>query len=805
MSDVKYALRQLIRRRWFTLVVMLTLGLCIGANTAIYSVVDAVLLRPVPYPNPSDLGLIETVWTQSGQHGIEDSQTGAMFESIRSGVQGVQVAAYGGTNGINFSTQGHAEYVEQQRVSSGFFKVLGIAPAFGREFTQAEDRTGGPEATILGYSFWQRVFHGDPDILGRSISLGGQPYTVVGIMPRNFRTETPVDLWTPLRPSSSGEGQGANYGVIARLRPGVSWSEANAQLTALSNALRPSNVKPGYTFTERLVPFQSGATLHVRTELLLTFVAVLLVLIIGCVNIAGLFFARFAERRHELATRLALGASRYAVARELLIEGLLLASAGGITGIGIGYCFLNRLRSFGARQFEFWHPIVLDGRVLGAMLILSLLTSVMFALLPAIDASRLDIRSILVEGGRSVVGSLRRNVRTALVTAEVGLTIVLLVSAGLIIRTLSYVDSLKPGFDAYHLLTAQTSLADVRYATRDSVNRLFTEGLQRLRQIPGVKAAGVALTLPFERPLNFSFRIPDSADSEQHLAEMVYVTPGYLQTLRIPVIAGRDITDSDTATSLPVVVVSKSFARRYFPGTDAIGKDLRIDDVNREIVGIVGDVQQHSGLGNYGPLSINPTIYIPVSQTSDKFLQLVHTWFAPSWVVRTQASSADIAPRIQQAIAAVDPQLPVANFRSISDLQRQVTQDQRFHAMLFSIMGGLAVLLACLGLYGLISQSVTQRTREMGIRIALGASTTKIMMAAMKPALTCILAGILLGIALCAMSSQLIKHLIWGVTPFDPLTLIVAIAALGVISLAASAMPAFRVLRIDPAATLREE
>jgi predicted permease len=802
-NDVRFALRQLRKSPAFTLVVLATLGLSIGANTAIYSVLDAVLLRPAPYPELDRLALVHTHWRQNGKEGEETSLNGAMFEGVRDGSSALDVAAYGEESGVNFAAQGHLEFVRQQRVSAGFFRVLGVPPQIGREFSRAEDTAGGPPVAVLSYEFWQRALGGDTSALGRAIALRGEPYTVVGIMPRGFRTSAPVDVWTPLRPSRIGEGAGSNYGVIARVKPGFSWAAAADELKALSPGIAQQAVhQRDFTIEQRIVPFQSGSTAGMRGELLLTWGAVLMVLLIGCVNIAGLLLARAGGRGREIATRMALGGSRAAIVRQLLMESLLLALGGGAVGVGIGAFAIDWLKGLGAKDFELWHPIELDARVLVAMLGIAALTSLFFGLAPALHTTRLDIRSVLMEAGRSVAGGRRRWFSNALVAAEVALSLVLLVGAGLMLRTLSYLDGLNPGFDTRNVINAQASLQDARYQTSAAVNRLYTGSLQRIRQIPGVESAAVALTLPYERPLNDGFRILDGDDAAAHMSEEVYVTPGYFETMRIPVLRGREFRDSDTAASAPVVVVSESFAEKFFHGKEALGHHLSAG----EIVGMVGDVQQHSGLyHDHGPISVDPTLYIAASQTSDGAMQLIHTWFSPKWVIRASGPMGSLAAQIQRAVASVDSQLPIASFQTIDDLQAHITSSQRYRAALFSIFAGLALLLAAVGIYGSISQSVTQRTHELGVRIALGATAPEMIASVMKPGILAAFLGAGAGYLLSLAAVRFLEHLLWGVRPADPLTFVAAAAILLLAAAVASLAPALRILRLDPAQTLRNE
>jgi predicted permease len=802
-KDLRFAFRQLRKTPAFTAVVLATLALCIGINAAIFSLLDAVLLRTLPYPGADRLALLVTAHDKGE---INDSQTGALFEAVRDGASLLEIAAYSGYNGVNFASGGHAEFVQQQRVSTGYFGVLGVRPQYGREFTAAEDAPRGPAVAILSYEFWKRTFQGDPGVVGRAIQLRGEPYTVVGIMPRGFRFTAPTDLWTPLHPARTGEGSGSNYGVVARLKPGATWAAANGQLRAISESVKNT---PGFPreyrdFEEQVIPLQKALTGDSRTQLLLTWGAVLLVLIIGCVNIAGLMVARAGARHLEVATRMAVGASRAGIVRQFLVESVLLALGGCAIGIVLGIKALDWLKALGAERLEMWHPIALDARVVAAMFGIALLTALLFGLAPAVQSSRVDLRSVLVEGGRGIAGGRRHWARNVLVAAEVALSLVLLVSAGLLVRTLEYLNGLNPGFDARNVISAEASLQDARYSTSAAVNLLYRRTLDRIRAIPGVESAAVALTLPYERPLNNGFRTLDGDDKQGHGMEVVYVTPDYFETLRIPLRQGRGISETDGPGSASVVVASEAFVRRYYAHHPAVGGHIRMEGTTHEIIGVVGDVQQHSGLGNFGPISLQPTLYIPVAQQSDKFLQVVHTWFAPKWVIRAPGKPAAIETQVQAAVAAVDPLLPVARFKTVDDLRGSITREQRYRATLFSILAGLALLLAALGLSGLISQSVNERTHELGVRLALGANAGQAILSMVRPGLLLAVAGVAVGYGLSRIAVGMLEHFLWGVRPADPVTFVGTSAALLLVAAAASLAPALRILRIDPAQTLRE-
>lgn len=820
-KDFRFALRQLRSNPGLTVVVLITLGLCIGANTAIFSVLDAVLFRPLPLPQPDRLALVATATSAGANADLNDSQTGTLFETVRDATPGLDVAADAGQSGVNFVFNKRASFVQQQRVSAGYFRVLGVAPR-GREFARAEDVPNGPAVVVLAYDFWRNALHGDPSILGEKILLRGEPYTVIGIMPAGFRGPSraafssaappPVDLWTPLRPTRNGEGSGSNYEVIARLRPGVSWPEAAGQLQALSRALMelPGFPREYKYFEERIIPLQQALTQDSRRTLVLTWAAVLVVLLIGCVNIAGLLMSRAPARAKEIATRLAVGAGRAAIVRQLLIESLALSVAGCALGLIAGSFAVDWLKNLGATRFEVGHPIELDGRVMAVMAGFALATSVVFGLVPAIRISRLDIRSVLVESGRGIAGR-RDRMRGFLVAGEIGLTLVLLVSAGLLVRTLGYFQGLSAGFDPRNLVVGETSLLDARYKTIDAVTGLYSQGLERIRAIPGVQSAAVALTLPYERPLNDGYRQLDGyrgAPPGGRAAEVIYVTPGYFETMAIPVLGGRGLRESDTRENARAIVVSESFARTVFGGAqEALGRHLAVDDrTPREIVGIAGDVQQHSGLnGGLGPLALEPTIYLPVDQTSSEFLYGIHRWFSPKWVVRTNAAPSRIAPKIQAAVAAVDPQLPISHFKTMDEISGLYLEQQRYTAALLSMLAALGLALAAIGLYGLISNAIAQRTHELGIRMALGASMGQIVASTVRPGILLALAGIGAGAVLARAAARLIESLLWGVQPGDPITFAATAAILLLISVAASLIPCLRILRLDPARTLHSE
>jgi putative ABC transport system permease protein len=808
MRDLSYAVRILRRSPVFTLTALLTLTLCIGANTAIYTVVDRVLLRPLPYPQPDRLAQVTTRFERSGND--EAGQTGATWEALRKGVVSLDLAATSGgfgSTGVNLVAGDHPEYVHQQRVSAGFFRVLGVAPARGREFTADEDRPNGPAATMLSHALWMRLFNGDPSAIGRSITLRGEPHTIVGVMPDGFTSGGAVDVWTPVRPCRTCEGGGQNYEIIARLRPGAPWAQAESEVAAAGQAVMDDLYRSENSAHLRIVPLQRGQNESVRQPILILWGAVGVVLLIGCVNIAGLLMARGVARAPEIATRIALGGGRGAIVRQLLTESLVLAAGGALAGAALGYAgsrvFATLLEdAFGVARTD----VGFDARVLAITAGLALCTSVAFGLLPALHASRVNLRETLVASGSpSIAGAARSWPRRGLVVVQVALGVVLLVGAGLLIRTFDHLTRLRAGFDARHVMTATLSLQDARYQTVDQVNRLFERTLAEMRRVAGVENAAVCLTLPYERALNIGGRWVGAKPGADQIGimNMTYVTPGYFDTLRIPIVRGRVFTEADAANAARAIVVNQTFVKRYSPDQDPIGRQIAASGGSRTIVGVVGDIQQKAGWGNFGPLATMPASYIPAAETNDAFLKIVHTWFSPSWFVRTASSREGIVGDMQRAVRSVDPLLPFAKFRTLDEVRGEAIATQRAQALLLGTLAGLALLLAAVGLYGLVANSVAERTRELGIRLALGATSGQAVLAAAIPGLVLAGVGVSIGLVAARLGARTMQHLVWGVTVGDPETFMVSAGAVLIVAAIATLVPALRIVRLNPIRALR--
>ncbi|MDO8678469.1 MAG: ABC transporter permease [Acidobacteriota bacterium] len=621
VDDLKLGFRQLIKSPGFSATAILTLALAIGANMAVFSLVDAVLLKPLPYPQPERLAVVSLVYSRDGVaiDRVAAGLTGVVWQAIRDQVKSIDAAVWSGLSArISLVAENRALTVAPQRVSAGYFRVLGVTPAIGREFAADEDVVGGAAVAVLSDRLWHSAFNGDAAVVGQTILLKGEPHTVVGIMPASFRASADADLWTPVRPSTQGEGSGGNYGVIARLRDGVGWAQASAEIAAAADPLLGRRTSAsGVSVSHGLMPLQAEMTSDVRTPLLLLSAAVGVVLLVGCVNLAGLLLARAGRRTREIATRLALGGDRRTVIRQLLMESLVLSAIGGVAGVVLGQIAVRVLnRSASDLLLTPWGSVGLDARVLGVAVVLTLLTTILFGLVPAIHATRVDVQAALAEGGtRSVAGGARGWPRRLLVMAEVALGVVLLVAAGLLIRTFVHLQTISPGFEPRNLIAASASLEDARYEDHARIARLFDDSLARLRRVPGIESAAVSLGLPYERILNMGAQIvgPGGQPGDFRFTTMTYVSPGYFETLRLPVRRGRSFSDRDTATAPPAIIVNESFARRYFAERDPVGQQVRVAGAVREVIGVADNVQQRGGFNGYGPLDALPAIYVPFS------------------------------------------------------------------------------------------------------------------------------------------------------------------------------------------------
>ena len=701
-----------------------------------------------------------------------------------------------------------ARYAQQQRVGAGFFRVLGVAPLQGREFTPDEDRPGGPAAVVVSYEFWRRSLAADPAALGRSITLRGEPYAVVGIMPEGFHSGVDAELWTPLRAGRDGEGSGENFQVVVRLRDATTWTQATTELERLgAEVLRRKPAPSDVSMTYGAIPLQQGLTSALRQPITMLAAAVAVVLLVATVNMAGLLLSRGARRSREIATRLALGSSRGGVIRQLLTESLILSVLGSLVGLVIAQVALQALAA-DLEQFGIWQPVSVDARAMLAAMTLAVLTTAVIGIVPSLQATRTDVhRGLAATGTRAIAGVASHWPRRVVVAVQIALGVVLLVSAGLLVRSFARLQRLDAGFEGRGVYAATVSLQDARYRTAIQVSQLVDATLTRLAQTPGIASATVSLGLPYERLLNLGFKHLDGAEAANSRGQMTtasYIAGDYFGTLGIPVRAGRRFTASDTAAAPGVAIVNETFAREYFDGASPIGRRIAVAGREREIVGLVGDVQLKPSFGgDRGPLAPMPLTYIPLAQASDGLLRLVHGWFSPSFIVRAPDMTGNIVPVVRHALDVTDPQLPLAKFRAMGDVQAESVAQPRFFMTLMLVLAGATVILVVIGMYGLIASTVAERTREMGIRLALGATAGQAVRALALPGVAVACAGTLAGIALARSATGLVRHQLSGVSAEDPATYLVVAVFLMAIAAAASILPAMRIARVEPASTLR--
>lgn len=803
LRNLRLALRGLARNPLYSMTFVVTLALCIGLGTAVFGVVDAALWRSLPYPEPDHLAHAVLYDPGFGKSPDNTAVDGRTWERIRDEGDPLERAVYSAwVRGVNLSTDQAAAFVQQQRVGTGYFRTLDVVPAIGREFDAVEDLPDGPPVAILSHELWTRTFRGDPGILGQTIRLKGEAHTVVGIMPDGFRSHAEADVWTPLRPSVTGEGSGTNYAVIIRIPEGLGFQEAETRLAAI----RPpggGEDQPNRRFG--LVPLEDVLTSGMRLPMTILLGGVLLMLVVGCANLAGLQIARSLARRPEMATRQALGSGTSALVRQMVSENVLLGLLGGIAGLAMALAGLPRLEGLIQAHFGMWQPVRLDARALGAAVGLTGTATLLFGLAPVLHAAQPGMYRVLVSGSR-VVGGGGHRLRKALLVGQVAMVTALLFAAGLLVRSYGYLEALDPGFEAESVLTAQFSLDDARYAGDGAVAGLFEESLDGIRRIPGVTSAAVSLTLPYERPLNVPFRLP--SDDNNRVTNAVYVTPGFFETMGIPRLQGRVLEPSDRQGAPIVAVVNEAFAETYLPDRPALGSSIETGFAGGEgvpVVGVVGNVQQSAGWGGVSqPVWETPTIYFAAAQASAGFFRGVHVWFSPSWVIRSSVSSAELAAGVTGVFRQVDPELPVARIAPIADVMDQAFARQRFEAVFLLVVAGFALLLAGIGLYGIVAHEVLERRAEMGLRMALGASPAEAVWTAGIGGVRLTALGLVLGAVGAIGVSRIMERLIFGIAPYDLATVGGLLATLALLAATASFLPAARVGRMDPARVLRE-
>ncbi len=809
-QDARYGLRQLWRNPGFTVTVILTLALSIGANTAIFSIVNALMLRSLPYPHPERMG---TIFTRIRGPIASDERhhvNGEQFELLRDNVPSLISAVSGiRPTGVNLQagspTALKVQYVHAGRISQHYLDVLGIHPIIGRNFSSAEDRPHGPKTVIISYALWRNTFASKANIIGQNILLKGEPYTVIGVLPDGAVTPLNADIYTALQPARTGEGGGTNFDAITRLRDGATWQQADAEINR-AWSLRTSRYElqenPGAQVSYYSVPLQIGQAATLRPQALALMLAAGFILLIACANLAGLTLVRMLRRTPEIATRLALGASRWRIQRQLWVETLLLAFLGGAAGVAVGFVALRGLLLLLPEHFLPVASVPLDGRVLAFTLVISLLTSVLFGMLPALTTRKLDLRSAIASRTATAGDHLR--LRQALIATEVALTVVLLAASGLLIHTLIHLQTLPPGFNPNGVMTARASLDDVRFHDPATFRKLLDESIAAMRQIPGVESAAMGLSLPYERSIiSVGPAIRDGKEAGQLItADQTYVTPDYFATLQIPVLAGRAFTPADGPDTQRVAIVNRTLARKFFHDSNPVGRHFF---ENTLIVGVVEDVAMAPGIDPVAPITNEPTMYIPAAQMLVSQLTMYHVWFQPSWIVRTAAPVEGLTAQMQRALAGVDPDLPFNGFYSMRDILAKTLATQRVEVALLSAMAALALLLSAVGIFALIANIVAQKTREIGIRIALGSTVRQAMLHIAGPGVSASALGLVIGLILCAGALRAMRSVLYGVGVYDAPTILIVVLTLASAILIASIVPTMRIAGIDPATTLRDE
>jgi len=800
-QDVRYGLRQLRRNPGFTIVAVLTLALGIGANTAVFSVVDAVLLRPLPYPEPQQIVQISLLYRgQPRSIGFSARQ----FDFWKSHREPFQELAATTEVGFNLGGASRPERVSALRVSSGYFRLLGVAPELGREFLPDEDRTGGPNVAMLSYALWERDFGADPRVIGRSITLDGAPFTVVGVMPSGFESTSPADLWTTIGQVAKTIGGGGNYDVLARLKQNVSQERASSYLASLNRLYLQEfdpnhdeiSEKDAWQISFAAFPYNYMITRSRRVPLLVLLGAIGFVLLIACVNVANLQMTRAVTRNREFAVRAAMGAGRLRILRQMFTETVLLGLLGGACSLLLAYWGLHSLVALAPADLPHAEHVALDRWALGFTVLIAMLSGILFGVAPAVKASRLDLNEALKEGGERGI-SRRHRLGSALASTEVALSLVLLLGSSLLIETFVRLLRTNPGFDPHGVLSLPIWTTGTQYKSGADLANLYENALRRVRAIPGVQSAAVvAAGLPLERGGNDYIHIAGQKDAEGFSADYREITPEFFRTLGVPLLQGRFFTMADAAETQKVIIVNAAFAREHLEGRNPVGEHLRSGE---EIVGVVGDVKSH--LNEPAP----PTFFVPMAQASYQSDQLFQGWFPTSVLVRTAQTPLSLSREIEGAIRRADPNLPIGQVRTMEEVFSQSIAFERFLMILMTVFAALALVLAVVGLYGVISYSVTQRTHEIGIRMALGAEKTNVLKMVIGQGLRLALVGVAIGIAGALALTRFLSSLLYGVKPTDPLTFAAVSLILIAVALAACYIPARRAARVDPMVALRYE
>ena len=801
IKDVRYGVRSLWKRPGFTAIAVITLALGIGANTAIFSVVNAVLLKPLPFNEPERL-----VWVWDTQPQLATTPTSLPdFLGWKQQNQSFDhLAAF--QSGKMFLDAGDGITTDTQLglVTPELFSVFHVNPILGRTFTSEETLPGRFRVAVLSHSIWQSRFGSDPTVSGRTIQLNGAAYTIIGVMQPGFSYPDRAELWRPLPIDPARLDPGPHYlKVIGRLKPGVALAQAQADMSTIAARLSQQNREKNAGHGVKLERLANVVIGDIGLALYVLLGAVGFVLLIACANLANLMLARVGAQQKEIAVRTALGASRLRIVRQLLIESIILAIGGGVIGLLLAIWAVSWVVSLSADTIPRVQEISVDPRVAGFTLLVSVITGVLFGLAPALQVSRPDLTDALKEGGRTTAGLRKNRLRSALVISEVALSLVLLVGAGLMIRSFAKLNQVDPGFKPAQVLTMGVALLRARYPADEQVAQTYSQILERTTAVPGVVSAGAISDLPLTGSnTSDSFTIegrPPIAKEAEPSTEYHVVTPRYFESMGIPLLSGRDVAHTDTRQSPNVVVINEVFARRHFAGENPLGHRLRLQGQERDpllIIGVVGNVRQ-LGLDE----QLTPEVYVPLLQDP------LSTTYQRSMtiVARTKSDPGAIAGPLRAAVASVDKSLPVYALKAMTEHLHESLARRRFNLILLTVFSGVALALAAVGIYGVISYGVTQRTHEMGIRMALGAKPRDVVQLVVRQAMVLALGGVGIGLLAAWALTRLMKSLLFNVGATDPLTFVAIAALMSLIALLACLIPARRATKVDPLVALRYE
>ena len=793
-KDIQFALRGLLKRPAFTAIAVVTLALGIGVNTAIFSVVNAVMLRPLPYENP---GQLVRLWSdRSGQRTDQMEFSPAEVTDFRDQLttfEDVGLFDLGLSANVTGGTQ--PERVNGSEATPGLFNVLRVKPLLGRTFSPDEVDVKQSKVVLFGESLWRRRFGADPNLVGRMVQLDGESYTVIGVLPESFKFPEKAELWLPFSFTSEdwkNDRQHYYISAVGRLKQGVTVAQAKADLEAIVKRLSPTFSAARKKWGITVIPMHEQVVGKIAATLWILFGAVALVLLIACVNVANLLLTRTADRQKELAIRVALGAGRGRVIRQLLLESLLLALIGGGAGALLAVWITKLFSASLLESLPRGHEVTADLTVLLFTLGMSVLTAFIFGLAPALQGSNPNLNETLKEGGRRSSAGARRGLRDALVISEIALSLVLLVGAGLLVKSFLRLQSVNAGFDSHSVLTMEVTLPRIQYPKTTEQNAFVQQALRRIEGLPGVKSVAATINLPLVGTWGMGYAVPGHPNEQNQVADNANVTPRYFQTMGIPLLQGRDFSDHDTGDTTPVIIINEAFARKHFPNENPLGQIINAGS-KREIVGVVGNVKPR-GL----ELESKPQLYLPYAQKPT-----IASFF--TFTIRTESAPLSLAAAVQQEIASLDKNLPVANIRTMDQIVSTSLEQRRLTMGFFTGFATIAVLLAAIGVYGVVSYSVTQRTHELGIRVALGARWSDVLRLILKQGIVLAFIGVAAGVGAALALTRLMRSLLFQVAATDVATFILVAIGLIAVVLLACYVPARRATKVDPLEALRYE